>query len=561
MPSVPDRLSILLGCLYLAAISASCGRLSLTPNPSTPPPLIELGRAPVRDLEILLLEGPVVDARVVARGDLPDTCTILENVATDREGQLFTVILTTRRTAGAGCLARPVPFERVIPLNLVGLPAGDYQVQVNSKRVALRLERDNLVADTPVPDSRTASIAGVVWHDLCGYAGGRAADPEVVTDGCTPAEIGILVADGTRTAEEPGLAGIDVALGFGECPQRAVLQARTDETGAYQFSGLQAGVYCVFIDALSGTNRLGLLPGRWSAPGEDVGYRTVELRIGQDLLAADFGWDFDRFPAVNPPGCVFQAQFAEDVSYPDDSVLAPGQVFTKTWRVHNIGTCHWVPDHSLDFLAGDVMGGEAVSLPTVLAGESAELSVRLTAPLTEGAYRGDWILRDSEGQPFGSLEGFDLTLFVKIRVDEAARELGRIEGVVWADRCDLDLLGIPGPGCVPRALEDYVADGIRGPGESGIGGLKIRLYQGACSLRLALWSETRTDLAGQYAFTDLEFGRYCVVVDPLAEENQPRLLPGVWTSPGLEVGEQEVLIERAAPGGRADFGWDFHTEN
>ena len=38
------------------------------------------------------------------------------------------------------------------------------------------------------------------------------------------------------------------------------------------------------------------------------------------------------------------AQFVEDVSVKDGTVFTPDSLFTKTWRLKNIGTCTWTDD-------------------------------------------------------------------------------------------------------------------------------------------------------------------------------------------------------------------------
>ena len=39
--------------------------------------------------------------------------------------------------------------------------------------------------------------------------------------------------------------------------------------------------------------------------------------------------------------CVNGAEFIEDVTVPDGTVLSPGEHFRKVWRLRNTGTCTW----------------------------------------------------------------------------------------------------------------------------------------------------------------------------------------------------------------------------
>lgn len=94
--------------------------------------------------------------------------------------------------------------------------------------------------------------------------------------------------------------------------------------------------------------------------------------------------------------------FVSDVTIPDNTSMAPGNRFTKTWRVRNNGTCAWQAGFRLNFTGGEAMGGSAVTLDEgVEAGDEAELSVSLTAPGTAGTYRGNWRLSNAAGSFFG----------------------------------------------------------------------------------------------------------------------------------------------------------------
>lgn len=109
-------------------------------------------------------------------------------------------------------------------------------------------------------------------------------------------------------------------------------------------------------------------------------------------------------PAVtSPPGCTDQAAFVADVTFPDGTLVSPGQVFLKTWRLRNSGSCAWTTDYALVFASGDRMGGPAEApFPTnVPPGGTVDLSVALTAPAGTGTYTGNWRLRNAQGQVFG----------------------------------------------------------------------------------------------------------------------------------------------------------------
>lgn len=98
------------------------------------------------------------------------------------------------------------------------------------------------------------------------------------------------------------------------------------------------------------------------------------------------------------------ATFASDVNVPDGTVLTPGQKFTKTWKVDNVGSCSWTSQYSLKWIGGNRMGGSNIALPqNVPSNGSADLSVALTAPSREGTYVGFWKLADQYGHVFGEM--------------------------------------------------------------------------------------------------------------------------------------------------------------
>ena len=86
--------------------------------------------------------------------------------------------------------------------------------------------------------------------------------------------------------------------------------------------------------------------------------------------------------------------------------MAPGQDFTKGWRVQNDGTCAWPADFKLAYANGNrieaAMGGSSVKLGrAVQPGETVDLNVNLRAPQIYGVFQGFWQLRNTLGQFFG----------------------------------------------------------------------------------------------------------------------------------------------------------------
>lgn len=100
------------------------------------------------------------------------------------------------------------------------------------------------------------------------------------------------------------------------------------------------------------------------------------------------------------------ATYVADITIPDDTILQPGEKFTKTWEIKNIGTCTWTTAYSLIY-APDLSGAAALGEPSsknltesVPPGKTTKISVALVAPATAGTYRSDWIMRNASGISF-----------------------------------------------------------------------------------------------------------------------------------------------------------------
>ncbi|HJR82217.1 MAG TPA: NBR1-Ig-like domain-containing protein [Anaerolineales bacterium] len=127
---------------------------------------------------------------------------------------------------------------------------------------------------------------------------------------------------------------------------------------------------------------------------------------------------FTQVPPLQPVTRCDSAAFVSDVTYPDGSAVSRGSSFTKTWRIKNTGTCTWSTSYAIVFVSGDKLGApDAVSLPgSVAPGQSIDVSVNLTAPNTEGRYRGNWKLRNATGGLFGLGASGDSNFYVDINV-------------------------------------------------------------------------------------------------------------------------------------------------
>ncbi|HEX6033894.1 MAG TPA: NBR1-Ig-like domain-containing protein [Anaerolineales bacterium] len=116
------------------------------------------------------------------------------------------------------------------------------------------------------------------------------------------------------------------------------------------------------------------------------------------------------------PSCRDSAIFVEDVTVPDNTRIEAGEKFTKTWKLQNTGSCTWT-DYTIAFVSGDQMDApDEVPVPETEVSSTVEVSIDLVAPTEDGAYTGNFELRNAEGKiiPLGT----EPTFWVKIVVGD-----------------------------------------------------------------------------------------------------------------------------------------------
>jgi hypothetical protein len=103
-----------------------------------------------------------------------------------------------------------------------------------------------------------------------------------------------------------------------------------------------------------------------------------------------------------PTVSCYGLSYVKDVTIPDNTLMAPGQTFTKTWRVRNSGTCAWDAGFKFAFVGGNAMNGVTLVLDSaVKPGVEKDLSVPMKAPSTAGSARGTWRMSTAGGNFFG----------------------------------------------------------------------------------------------------------------------------------------------------------------
>ena len=102
------------------------------------------GLANVKEIDVMVLESFPVQVHLVVNGYLPNPCTEIYQIIQERTDNHFSISISTFHSPGI-CIQIIVPFEEVIPLEVYGLPAGTYTVEVNGVQGTFIMEVDNIL--------------------------------------------------------------------------------------------------------------------------------------------------------------------------------------------------------------------------------------------------------------------------------------------------------------------------------------------------------------------------------------------------------------------------------
>ncbi|HHY88035.1 MAG TPA: hypothetical protein GYA06_03820 [Chloroflexi bacterium] len=193
-----------------------------------------------------------------------------------------------------------------------------------------------------------------------------------------------------------------------------------------------------------------------------------------------------------------KAAFVSDVTVPDDTNFQPGETFTKTWRLRNVGTCTWTSGYKLIFKSGNSLEGPAsVNLPgNVAPNETVDISIELKAPATAGTYQGYYKLANANGVEFGVGPTGAESFWVKIRVGGGGPTVTP-----------------GGPTVTPGGPTATVT---RTPDLFAVTGVDVRVepstYTGACPVQLSISASVTVNRAGTIT--------YFWLIDGVATETQ-----------------------------------------
>lgn len=147
-------------------------------------------------------------------------------------------------------------------------------------------------------------------------------------------------------------------------------------------------------------------------PGQTV---TVTLSIPTSSVTP-FS-TFTNVPPIQITKCD-AAAFVTDVTFPDGAVVGRGSAFTKIWRFKNVGTCTWTKSYAIVYVSGEKFGASnSVPMPVQVApGQTVDIPLNLTAPGSDGRYRGNWKLQNASGVLFGVGTNSESNFYVDVTV-------------------------------------------------------------------------------------------------------------------------------------------------
>lgn len=214
--------------------SVSSDDPTVTPEPD---PGDDGGEVLIRDavitgVQVVLMESWPLQASVQIDGELGDGCTELEPITTKRDGDTFIVTVKTTRPADAVCTMELRLFSEPVMLDILGLEAGTYTVDVNGVTDTFTLDQDNVMQPEPGESGEEVTLSDEERAELVQLTLERALiDQEIPDYGllADPASV-VLSTENIDPALVPELPGVTLEL---LTPEE--IQARADAEGDFLY--------------------------------------------------------------------------------------------------------------------------------------------------------------------------------------------------------------------------------------------------------------------------------------------------------------------------------------
>jgi len=121
----------------------------------------------VEKIEVYMIESFPAQVNVIIYGNLPNGCTEISHIMSTIESNSFIVSVYTQRTGSEVCPEALFPFQKDYTIDIEGLPAGSYKVDVYGKKADFTLASDNTPADEP-PEPTPLEVKDTIITDEAG---------------------------------------------------------------------------------------------------------------------------------------------------------------------------------------------------------------------------------------------------------------------------------------------------------------------------------------------------------------------------------------------------------
>ncbi len=150
--------------------------------------------------------------------------------------------------------------------------------------------------------------------------------------------------------------------------------------------------------------------------------------------------------------CTASASLAGE-TVPDGTIVSPGSVFTKTWRITNTGTCTWDSSWKIVYVSGDLLGAAGVfNFPQPAApGQTVDVPMVLTAPQENGTYTGYWELESKWGAYFGVGDN-NSPFWVSVVVGSGTPANSKTQTAYYVTNVSYDVGRTPAGGCATNVI-------------------------------------------------------------------------------------------------------------
>lgn len=173
---------------------------------------------------------------------------------------------------------------------------------------------------------------------------------------------------------------------------------------------------------------------------------TPNFYIATPTLSIGSNQNNAQTAAGSDGNCVVKFAYLSDVTFPDGTMTLPKTTFTKSWYIQNIGTCNLDNRYKLVYVSGDKVGTAEEfplfpSAKLLKPGESAVVSVQITAPENVSTFSTYWALKTPDGKVIQGGEAQDVLLSSVFKVGKQYNFYENLGGAICSDNTGLFFCG------------------------------------------------------------------------------------------------------------------------